>query len=487
MSDFLSIQSSSFFFFAENHWLELGAQYIHGQDNNLYELCAAKDLLWKDKDVEDGGGVFITETGQEVCTRLVNDLIDYLDKMQDSMHEHSGQSVYEYFKEKFNKFITTHKIVGGENLQLLKAAFRWYVIFEVIDNSCQDLHHLSALSYTEWALNSNEDLYVFKRDYFSVVRELIKDLPIERLIQFNTAVNKIEVIESRKSRTKSSVFQVKLSTVRFNGNVEEVNFAKKILSNSLKRSDIKWKKSFTFDHVIVTSSVGFLKENLDMFAFNLPDAKVQVINSLGYGVINKVFLHFAKPFWDAERKGFQVLWLTVQDEFSYETGNKIYGSAFPDWVYCVQGFEMVQPNCLMAWIGSHGAQSLEDLSDEEIGTIFGQVLRKIIPESCRIGRVEDPISVTTSRWYSHPYVRGSYSNRPRAYAQLPLGLEYNIDALAEPIRVCDIECSADQWPLVSFAGEATDRHHYSTVDGAMHSGEREADRILSLYSSHKSV
>lgn len=39
----------------------------------------------------------------------------------------------------------------------------------------------------------------------------------------------------------------------------------------------------------------------------------------------------------------------------------------------------------------------------------------------------------------------------------------------------------DGMPKVLFAGEATSQTHYSTVHGAIESGQREAERLISLY------
>ena len=140
---------------------------------------------------------------------------------------------------------------------------------------------------------------------------------------------------------------------------------------------------------------------------------------------------------------------------------------------------------LMTWIGSYGAKDMERLADQEIGCICGEVLRQIVPQSRQAAIIDNPTKVFASRWFSNRYVCGSYSNRSVEYEQLKLNAEYNVDILAKPIRVSDVLQSCDvaqegvkvaneNCPLVLFAGEATDRVHYSTTDGAFRSGVREA-------------
>ena len=49
---------------------------------------------------------------------------------------------------------------------------------------------------------------------------------------------------------------------------------------------------------------GFLKARArEMFANQLPEEKMQVIQSLGFGTVNKIYLEFDQPFWDEECAG----------------------------------------------------------------------------------------------------------------------------------------------------------------------------------------
>lgn len=53
------------------------------------------------------------------------------------------------------------------------------------------------------------------------------------------------------------------------------------------------------------------------------------------------------------------------------------------------------------------------------------------------------------------------------------------DDLAEPLL------DVAKRPVIQFAGEATNKHHYSTVHGAIESGWREADRLIKFYDEKK--
>jgi monoamine oxidase len=69
-----------------------------------------------------------------------------------------------------------------------------------------------------------------------------------------------------------------------------------------------------------------------------------------------------------------------------------------------------------------------------------------------------------SRWYSTPYVQGSYSYQTVQSELAGVGPL----TLADPVGQ----------GRVLFAGEATHPSYFSTVHGAIESGWREADRII---------
>lgn len=87
---------------------------------------------------------------------------------------------------------------------------------------------------------------------------------------------------------------------------------------------------FEADVVIVTSSLGVLKQNArEMFTPSLPDDKLQAIDLIGFGTINKIFLEFAKPL-QAQTDGIKFLFNDSGISYSSEDANK-------DWTRFVIG------------------------------------------------------------------------------------------------------------------------------------------------------
>lgn len=57
-------------------------------------------------------------------------------------------------------------------------------------------------------------------------------------------------------------------------------------------------QTFQADHVIVTVSLGVLKKQVNtLFSPPLSQRKQDIIESMGFGLIAKVVLHYEEPFW----------------------------------------------------------------------------------------------------------------------------------------------------------------------------------------------
>ena len=108
---------------------------------------------------------------------------------------------------------------------------------------------------------------------------------------------------------------------------------------------------FEVDYVITTVSLGVLKaDHESLFEPKLPKRKIEAIQKLGFGLVDKIFLEFEQPFWDVDNPGYQ--FLHVGDELSTSSGDGI------DWVRDIIGFDgvMNQPNMLVGWISGPAAR-----------------------------------------------------------------------------------------------------------------------------------
>lgn len=210
-------------------------------------------------------------------------------------------------------------------------------------------------------------------------------------------------------------------------------------------------------------SVGVLQERyLSLFEPELPAIKVNAINGLTLGTVDKIYLEFAKPFWRADWEGISFLW-TKDDQ------NAIRNNPNNNWLEDIFGFYTVdcQPNILCGWISGVNARRMELLPEHDVAVAVTGLLRKFIKK----WNIPDPIRVNRTQWYSNPHFRGSYSFRSLKTDLL----KTSAAQLAIPIT------NALGQPILQFAGEATNDHYYSTVHGAIEAGWREAKRITDFY------
>lgn len=221
--------------------------------------------------------------------------------------------------------------------------------------------------------------------------------------------------------------------------------------------------SYVADHVVVTASLGVLKENYkSLFTPSLPQIKINAIEGLSIGVVDKIFLEFEKPFWNEEWAGISLLWTEKDSREIRATSNS--------WVEDVFGFYRVdyQPNVLCGWIGGPSARKMETLDD---ATVFNGCL--FLFEKFLTSRIKwtKPVKMLRSQWYTNKHFRGSYSFRSITTEMMRTSAK----DLAQPLY------NSLGKPTLLFAGEATSDHFYSTVHGAVEAGWREGQRLIDFY------
>lgn len=127
---------------------------------------------------------------------------------------------------------------------------------------------------------------------------------------------------------------------------------------------------------------------------------------------------------------------------------------------------------LCGWIAGHESEYMETLSEQEVTHTVTQLIRRFTGNP-----TITPKRILRSQWFHDPWTCGSYS-------YLAIGCSgQDLENMVEPLPM---KGSQSQPLQVLFAGEATHPCYYSTVHGALLTGWREADRLISHYSSMSS-
>ena len=197
------------------------------------------------------------------------------------------------------------------------------------------------------------------------------------------------------------------------------------------------------DVCIVTASLGVLKRDVINFVPGLPWQKLQSIQNLGFGVLNKVILVFPTVFWNAERDTFGFVQHSTCDRGRY---------------FLTYSFDKEEGhNVLIALCAGDAGFEVELHDPTEVVADLMRYLRNTFQKNGVV--VPDPISSYITRWRKEEDVYGSYSSCSR----MTTGRDY--DVMATPVG------------NIHFAGEATSRQYPATLHGAFLSGMREAGRI----------
>ncbi|MFT5452313.1 MAG: monoamine oxidase [Enterobacterales bacterium] len=232
------------------------------------------------------------------------------------------------------------------------------------------------------------------------------------------------------AKTMATDLDVKLNTW-----VSAINYeAEKVLVETSQGN-------YEADYVIVTVPLGVLKKNVITFTPVLPPNKQDAIDALDMGVLNKVYLKFDNVFWDNS--------VTNIAQVSEHKGH---------WSYWINLAPATGMPILTAFNVADYGTEVEQFNDKEIIGKAMANLKKFYSED-----IPQPTDYLITRWASDPFSYGAYSYIPKGATAAMR------DDLAEPVN-----------GKVLFAGEATNLQYPSTVHGAYLSGEREADRIISM-------
>ena len=106
-------------------------------------------------------------------------------------------------------------------------------------------------------------------------------------------------------------------------------------------------QAYQSQYVVVGLPLGVLKsDHSSIFSPPLPRQKVDIIEQLHFGVMDKIFLAFDTIFWDSDNPGIQFIRTDLRSE--------VEGDVSQTWYRSIAGFDNVcsQPNVLCGWIRS---------------------------------------------------------------------------------------------------------------------------------------
>ncbi|XP_055838796.1 spermine oxidase-like [Episyrphus balteatus] len=418
-----------------NNVVDMGAQWCHGEkDNVVFDLANQQPNLLEHSDEYASKQNFIRSNKYilpEATSKRLQDIIDKHIDNEVEMKNFKG-SLKEYITEKY--FQELQKPENSDiDTNIGKEFFDNFQKFENAIDAADSLSDISTRDYHEnWESEGDQLLNWKDKGYLRFLQLLMK----------STDSKKLGVLDQRVELGKP---------------VKKIIWSDRGVLVTCEDGEVK-----EADHVIVTVSLGVLKElHSSLFEPKLPEKKTQAIETLGFGTVNKVFLEFPNEFWPVNWEGFALLW-REEDLKEIRGTNRA-------WLEDMFTFVTVkyQPKLLNGVIVGPNARLMETLPREEVISGCMYLLRKFLK-----WEIPEPINSTTSSWYSNKHFRGSYSHATVKAEKIN----------AKPAHLASTLVNSENKPVVLFAGEATNDHHFSTVHGAVETGWREAQRLADIYS-----
>lgn len=479
----------------QDSFLEIGAQYLHGQiDNPIYYVARDNKQLEErfneiyyvnegDKN-EDNNGisierrsddseddpryVFTTQFGEKISVDKAYEIYNIVNKVIREAKDYTLDennmkllktdiSVGEFVQKRLESILSEgfehqlNHLSDSELRKLVEGFLVWRCKSENIEIGCHSICDLSLKSYSIFkdlkGMQIMEPLY----GYGSIIKCFIKphETEFNKRLNLNKALQTVLICNKHDLNDSVEMCEHCLYT----------NDSSKIV---LLFSCESGHEIVICENVICTMSLGYMKENLKNLIKPvgiMPKEKLTAVDNLGYGTINKIFMKYDEPFWSDNLEGIFNVWLKENEADPLLDQTK--GFTKKNWFENICYFETVndQDNLLSAWYG--GCQFSEDFSDEQIINDCTMVLRKMLKDET----IPKPSSIIRSKWGSNKYFKGSYT-----YMKLGSN-ESDLFSYAAPIMLANK-------PVVLFAGEGTSHRQFSCAHGAFNTGLKESERIL---------
>ena len=416
--------------------MEFGAQFIHGQvdnpiykiavENNLIDECYSKILHDSDEDLDKHNGLkinfedkevvqlFLTEHGLDVNQNLVETAYFCLNKSIRIAEKYSLVNELKddlemgfFFYENYMIFCQSYfNLEEAKIKKILDALFLWRCKWENVENSCHSVFDLSLRNFSKFVELRGSQIMEPKRGYQSIIDKIIEKNGEKFFARLKLKHELNRILSCQKSE-----------------NCEHCLYCQDETKLVLLFSECV----AICDQIILTMSLGFLKENIKKIfspSSLVPEEKIHSVDRLGFGTVNKIILEYEERFWPENLEGINLVWSNMEGENLFSRINHDNFDFAKRWCEDICSFEPAIgfDNILIGWIcGSYH----ERLSDDQVIDDCTELLKKFMKRD-DIPRAK---RVFLSKWKTDRLFKGSYSY----YA---FGTESNdIDVLARPIKL----------------------------------------------------
>ena len=269
------------------HKVELGANWIHGVElSPIYKIAVENNLLSHQYQGRHIGKkmIFLTESGKPVNARVVHEVdLQYgmvMSECEDFYKQQiptplENDSVGAYAEREFKQRISRHR---GDEHRLRCMVFAQRLLGECVISGA---HNMRDVALSEFGCF--EELpgvhYVIPPGFQSIVHVLQQNIPPAN-IRLNQVVTQITWNQDSNDKTSHPVCITCVDG-----------------------------RQYQADICLVTISLGYLKKHAGrLFHPPLPDVKIEAINHIGMGTVNKIILEFDNQILPDEVFRLEMVW-----------------------------------------------------------------------------------------------------------------------------------------------------------------------------------
>jgi monoamine oxidase len=333
--------------------LDMGASWIHGIGPNMEKIKKYKGRLnpifsiakennlqtiptWADEEKTKISYYWYKLRGRQIQAGLIDDYIDRIEeyllkKVKPSNTTQSYQQVLSSFKHGSHKYESLYKSI---------------VNFMYIQDSAAELSEQSLIDfYAPWKFDGPE--HIFQHGYTQIIEILSKD-----------------------------------QTILLNKKVIEINYSQDKIIIHTNNGEV-----FTCDKVLITVPVSVLQSRVINFNPPLIDQKLQAIDKIGMGLMDKLWLEFNEVFWINDLHADWICYAGQEVGF---------------WVNTLNYYKYTGKPILLMFISADAAKVASLWTDEEFVSSAMTALRDCYPNA------PDCVQYRRSNWSQDEFSLGSY-------------------------------------------------------------------------------
>lgn len=374
--------------------IELGANWIHGVlGNPIFEIAMANGLVDILNAPKPHKLIAATEDGKQVPFPILQEIYEaylcFLKRCEEYflcqyIPPPDIHSVGEHINYEIELYLSNES--DAHDTKLKKLIFDCLLKRETCITGCNNMNEIDLLelgSYTELQGGN----IVLPSGYSSILNpmsqaiqpdQIVRSCPVQTIhwkrkkrgATATTAMGGLETVEEVDSddsdKTVTDVPPGANDNDDGSGDAVEHSGKVKIVCGN--------GSIYYANHVICTVPLGVLKEtHHTLFEPALPQYKVESIEHLLFGTVDKIFLEYDRPFLNKDISEVMLIWDTT-DDVNGDSGRSIE----KNWFRKIYSFSKVSETLLLGWISGKEAEYMETLSHNVVAEVCTDILRKFL-------------------------------------------------------------------------------------------------------------